>query len=138
MNNKKIKKKFYLTESNHVLIECKVNSINGKFIIDTGASNSCINYLFAKKFNINFKKAKENASSATDKINETFYSKNNILEIGDLKKTDFEIILFDMSFINKSFIEKNISEVDGILGGDILKEFNASINYKKNEIYLEF
>ena len=41
-----------LTKSNHIIIECKVNSINGKFIIDTGASNSCINYLSAEKFNL--------------------------------------------------------------------------------------
>ena len=54
-----------------------------------------------------------------------FISKNNILEIADLIKNNFEIILFDMTHINNSFNEKNINEIDGIIGGDILKEFNA-------------
>ena len=36
-----------------------------------------------------------------------------------------------MSHINNSFKEKEIHEVDGIIGGDILVEFNAIINYKK-------
>ena len=43
-----------------------------------------------------------------------------------------------MTFINNSFKEKEIKEVDGIIGGDILNEFNVCINYKKKEINLEF
>ena len=118
-------------------MDCKVNSINGRFIIDTGASNSCINYLLSKKFKLRFKKSNEKASSASNEINDIFYSKNNILEIDDLKKNNFEIILFDMSHINNSFKEKEIEEVDGIIGGDILNELNANINYKKKSLTLK-
>lgn len=119
-------------------MECKVNSINGRFIIDTGASNSCINYLLSKKFKLRFKKSKEKASSASSEINDIFYSKNNILEIDDLKKNNFEIILFDMSHINKTFNHHALENIDGIIGGDILKEFKAVINYDKKNIKLKF
>lgn len=129
-------KSFEISKSNHIIFDCKVNKISSRFIIDTGASNSCINYLSAKKFNINFKKTNEKASSATDQINEIFYSNNNILEIEGLKKNNFEVILFDMNHINNSLREKGIKDVDGIIGGDILKEFNAVINYKKKKIIL--
>ena len=129
---------FEITESNHIVIDCKVNSINGKFIIDTGASNSCIDYLLKEKFNLSFKKSNEKASSATNKISETYYSKNNILKIGNFQKNDFDIVIFDMTFINNSFQEKSVSKVDGIIGSDILNELNACINYKKKEISLEF
>lgn len=118
-------------------MDCKVNSINGRFIIDTGASNSCINYSLSKKFKLRFKKSIEKASSASNEINDVFYSKNNILEIDDLKKNNFEIILFDMSYINNSFKEREIEEVDGIIGGDILNELNANINYKKKSLTLK-
>ena len=53
--------------------------------------------------------------------------------MNDFKKNNFEVILFDMTHINNSFKEKEIEEVDGIIGGDILKEFNAIINYKKKK-----
>ena len=135
---KKTIKQFLITNSNHIIIECFVNKINGRFIIDTGASNSCINFLSAKKFNLDFKKSNDKASSATEDINETFYSKNNTLEIDNFKKYDFEIILFDMSYINNSLKEKEIKGVDGIIGGDILNEFNAKINYKKKILKLNF
>ena len=129
---------FLLTKSNHIQIKCKINYISGIFIVDTGASNSCINYLSASKFNVKFKKSNETASSATNEINETYYSKNNKLKIGDFRKKDFDLVLFDMTFINNSLKEKGISEVDGIIGGDILNELNVCINYKKKEISLEF
>ena len=129
---------FILTGSNHILIECKVNYISGIFIVDTGASNSCVNYLSASKFNIEFEVSNEKASSATDEINEIFNSKKNILKIGDFQKNDFDLVLFDMTFINNSLKEKGVSDVDGIIGGDILKELNACLNYKKKEISLEF
>ena len=129
---------FLLTNSNHILIECEINYVSGIFIVDTGASNSCINYLAASKFNIEFEVSNETASSATNEINEIFNSKKNILKIGDFQKNDFDLILFDMTFINNSLKEKGISEVDGIIGGDILNKLNVCINYKKKEISLEF
>ena len=46
-------------------------------------------------------------------------------------------MLFDMTHINDSLKEKEISELDGIIGSDILNQFNACINYKKKEITLE-
>tara|TARA_X000000950_G_C13697170_1_gene570616 strand:- start:337 stop:750 length:414 start_codon:yes stop_codon:yes gene_type:complete len=128
---------FELTNSNHILIKCEINYVSGIFIVDTGASNSCINYLSASKFDIKFEECNEKASSATDQINEIFNSKKNILKIGDFQKNDFYLVLFDMTFINNSLKEKGVSEVDGIIGGDILNELNACVNYKKKEISLE-
>ena len=129
---------FLLTNSNHILIQCEVNHVLGIFIVDTGASNSCINYFSASKFEIEFKASNEKASSATDEINEIFSSNNNILKIGNFQKNDFDLVLFDMTFINNSLKEKGVSQVDGIIGSDILNELNACVNYKKKEINLEF
>ena len=128
---------FIITKSNHIVIECKFNSVNGRFILDTGASISCINYLYASKFKVNFKKHDEKASSATNHIKEIYYSNNNTLKIENLKKQNFEVILFDMTHINDSLREKEIEDVDGIIGNDILKEFNAIIDYKKKTISLK-
>ena len=130
--------RFIVTNSNHILIECEINHVSGIFLVDTGASNSCINYISASKFNVEFKKSTEKASSATNKINETYHSKNNTLKVGDCKKNGFDFVLFDMTFINNSLKEKKIKEIDGIIGSDILNELNACVNYKNKEISLEF
>ena len=102
---------FELTNSNHILIKCEINYVSGIFIVDTGASNSCINYLSASKFNLEFEVSNEKASSATDEINEILIQKN-ILKIGDFQKNDLDLVLFDMTFINNSLKEKGISEME--------------------------
>ena len=71
LKNKRIK--FKLTEHNHLIIDCKVNGVYSKFLIDTGASYSCYEFIIIEKYNINLKISKEIASSATDKIKEDFF-----------------------------------------------------------------
>ncbi len=126
--------KIKILDSNHILINCKINNVNGNFILDSGASNSCINIKEAKKFKLEFKNSNEKASSVNSKIDQIFYSKNNILEIYPIKKNNFEIIVFDMTNVTNSLKKY---EIDGIIGGDLLVEFNAIINYEKRELSLQ-
>lgn len=135
---KKIQKQFIITETNHIIIDCKINNIDGRFLIDTGASNSCVDYLSANKFKLNYHESNEKASSASNYITKIFYSKNNILEISHFKKNNFDIILFNMIHINNSLEEKNIEKVHGIIGGDILLEHEGHINYQKKILTLKF
>ena len=72
---KKNLKNFKLTKNNQLIFNCKVNTINGKFILDTGASHSCINYLYAEKFKINPTQSLEKASSVTSEINKPIFKK---------------------------------------------------------------
>ena len=65
---------FKTLSTNHIIISAKVNNIKGNFIIDTGASNSCIDFNKRSKYKLNFEISKLKASSATTQINETFCS----------------------------------------------------------------
>ena len=129
---------FSILKSNHILVKCEINSIKGDFIIDTGASNSCIDYKKSEKFNINFEISNESATSATNKIKKLFVSKKNKIKIDDWLVEDFDLILFDMKQVIDTIVSQCNVEIDGIIGSDILKKGKAVINYKLNKIQLEF
>lgn len=129
---------FNILKSNHILIKCEINNIKGNFIIDTGASNSCIDYKKSEKFNIKFEISNESATSATNKIKKLFISKNNKIKIDDWFLEDFDLILFDMKQVIDTIVSQCDVEIDGIIGSDILKKGKAIINYKLNKIQLEF
>jgi len=129
---------FKITETNHLIICCKINGVEGNFIIDSGASNSCVDTNLTSKFKLKTSFSLENASSATNTISKMYISKNNRLQIEELLHEDFNVFLFDMSHINKTFINNAIEEIDGIIGGDILKKFKAKIDYDKKKIHLKF
>ena len=130
--------KIKVLRSNHLLIRCKINNVYGNFILDSGASNSCVNLKKANKFKIAFKKCNERASSATNHFDEIFISEKITLKINDFEENDFKILLFDMTHISKTLSEKEDTDLDGIIGGDILIDFDAIINYKKKILVLNF
>ena len=125
------------TVTNHYQAKAKINNIDGLFILDTGASNTCVNLKFSKKFNLIFEESKIKASSATDSMDETKISKKNSLKIGKWIHLKCSIILFNMDHINQALNERDITNVDGIIGADILKKGKAIIDYEKNRLYLK-
>ena len=140
--NKFLKNKGYCSvnliflKTKHYLIEAKINGINGKFILDSGASNSCVCITKEYKFKLETKKSKISASSATSEMLNTKISKKNFIVIGKWKYT-IDLVTFDLSHINKTFNEKEIESVDGIIGADVLKKSKAILDYKSNKLYLK-
>ena len=129
-----VKLKFLKT--NHYLLKACINGVEGKFILDSGASSSCICLSLEIKFKISSKKNKIKASSATSNMEDTRLSKNNTIKIGKwLSK--ISLVSIDMNHINKVLNEKETESVDGIIGADILKKSKAVIDYESNKLYLK-
>ena len=120
----------------HYLIEAKVNGIDGRFILDTGASNSCICTSLEDKFKVTSKESKEKASSANSEMTNTKISKSNIIQIGKWKDK-INLISFDLNHINNALSQKKVSPIDGILGADILKKSNSILDYKSNKLFIK-
>ena len=123
-------------KTKHYLIKAKINGINGEFILDSGASNSCVCITKEYKFKLETKISKISASSATSEISETSISKKNLVSISKYENT-IDLVTFDMSHINETFNEKEIESVDGIIGADLLKKSKGVLDYKSNKLYLK-
>jgi len=120
----------------HYLIEAKVNGIDGRFILDTGASNSCICTSLEDKFKVISNESKEKASSANSEMTNTKISKSNIIQIGKWEDK-INLISFDMNHINNALSQKKVPPIDGIIGADALKKSKAVIDYESNKLYLK-
>ena len=128
--------KLIFLKTKHYLIECKVNGVEGKFILDSGASSSCICLSLENKFKIDSKKNKIKASSATSNMEDTRLSKNNTIKIGKWRGK-INLVSIDMTHINRVLNEKETESVDGIIGADVLKKSKAVIDYESNKLYLK-
>ena len=128
--------KLIFLKTKHYLIEAKVNSITGRFILDTGASNSCICTSLEDKFKVISEDSKEKASSANSEMTHTKISKSNVIQIGKWN-SNASLITFDMSHIKNALCEKQIDPIDGIIGADVLKKSKAIIDYESNKLYLK-
>ena len=130
----KIKKKKILlefTQSKHIVCNLKLNDIDARFLVDTGASNSCFNVLKKEKYNIQSKGKEIELTSAAERKMGAISSDNCKLIFDSQKIIDVTLMLIDMSTINDALEEQKEKKIDGILGGDILNEIKAKINYEK-------
>ena len=128
---------FKRIKTNHIQMKAEINGIKGVFIIDTGASNTCIDLENHQLFKIFPEESLEKASSATDEISKTMISKKNKIKIGKWVKNNISIVLFNMSFINKTLEDQGVERVNGIIGSDLLKKGKALIDYSNNKLFLK-
>ena len=128
--------KLKLLKTNHYLLKACINGVEGKFILDSGASSSCICLSLESKFKIDSKENKIKASSATSNMEDTRLSKNNTIKIGKWR-SKINLVSIDMTHINSVLNEKVTESVDGIIGADILKKSKALIDYESNKLYLK-
>jgi len=125
------------TSTNHFELKVKINNVKGRFILDTGASNSCVGLDQVERFNLETQESEHKASGAGTTEIETKISKKNKLKIGgyQLKKTS--LILIDLMHINHALEKQNSNPIQGIIGADILHKAEAIIDYKKKYLFLK-
>ena len=138
-----LKKKNYIqiplvyTATNHFEVVAKINGVLGRFILDTGASNTCIGLDKTELFNLNSKESKIKAAGAGATNMETMLSTKNSIKIGKWSKKKLKIVLFDLTHVNEALTTHKALPVDGIIGADVLKKGKAIIDYEKSCVYLK-
>ena len=134
---KKYKKiKFKILKTQHLLVKVKVNGLPGNFILDTGASNTCIGLESIEKYRLEATDYSSLAASASSTM-QAKISKGNFLQIGSWKQLPSTFILFDLSHVNEALSQQKIDPVDGIIGADVLLKGNAIIDYPNQYLYLQ-
>ncbi len=135
--NKYIKIKLKKIATNHLELKAKINGVKGRFILDTGASNSCVGLDMIDHFNLYAEESETKAAGAGASDMETQQSENNLLKIGDWKTNKCHLILFNLSHVNTALTQHNANKVHGIIGADILLKGKAFIDYSNKTLYLK-
>ena len=125
------------TATNHFEIIAKINGVSGRFILDTGASNTCVGFDKLEFFKLTSKESKIKAAGAGATNMETMISTKNKIKIGNWKKNKLKIVLFDLVHVNEALLAHKALPVDGIIGADVLKKSKAIIDYEKCCVYLK-
>ena len=126
-----------LLKSMHLSINVKINGVKGVFLLDTGASNSCLDLNAIKKFNIKAKKSKHKAVGAGNSEIDTKFSSKNKIKVGDITFKKSPIVLLDLTHVNGALEQMNSGKVHGVLGADILHNYDCVVDYKGLNFYIK-
>jgi len=125
------------SKSQHFIIKAKINGVFGNFILDTGASHSCVGLNEIKLFNLKLKQTDKIAAGAGSTNIQTQISKRNHLKIRQFNITNLTLVVIDLSHINAALIEYKTLPVNGIIGADVLKKYKGIIDYQYKALYLK-
>lgn len=128
---------FKLSKTQHLLIKASINGVKGNFILDTGASSSCVGFGSIDLFLLEAKNSQTKASGAGATGMLTQISSENLLQLGRWKSSGFELVIFDLSHVNEALIEHKAKPVHGIIGADILMKGKGIIDYYNHCLYLK-
>lgn len=122
----------------HLIAEGMINNKPARFVVDTGASRTVfdkdriLNYIDNPEFN-----EKEGISAGIGGTDiSSFIFNIEELSFGDLKINGYQAVAMDLSNVNNSYAMLKLPPVDGVLGGDLMKKYQAVINYKLKKMRL--
>lgn len=124
---KKVKLRCNATQ--HLWCKAQINGKKARLLIDTGASNSCLNWECLENFNVETEGDAFEASGATEGKISAIQSKPCSLRLGKIQLSDFSFMILDMEHINTSLLHHGAKPIDGIIGADFLLQYNVVIDY---------
>ncbi|MDA3907103.1 MAG: retropepsin-like aspartic protease [Bacteroidales bacterium] len=122
----------------HIILNAKINQNDCRLLIDTGASRTVFDQNRISMF-VDELEMQENEQLSTGLGTNDMKSHIIILEsleIGNVYLRDYISVIIDMIHINKSFETYGLQAIDGVIGGDILLDYKAEIDYRKKELRL--
>jgi hypothetical protein len=115
----------------------EINRIEGRFILDTGATATTLDSKSKTKFRITSRvfgglvAGAGGAGMILEKVNPPYR-----LELGGIRIQDFELYVTNLDHVNDTFENMGISPVDGVVGADLLTTMNGIIDYRNLVLYL--
>lgn len=128
--------KFKISKTQHLLVSARINGVKGDFILDTGASNSCVGFESIFLFNLLPEESATKASGAGATGMHTQIAPNTELLLGRWKCNTIELVIFDLSHVNEALLAHKSKPVHGIIGADVLLKGKAIIDYYNHYLYL--
>jgi len=132
-----VKVKLYKIKTQHLICFGSINNVKATFLIDTGASNSCISLENIDVYDLKTEGEKFEASGASDKKMEAILSKECKFKLGRFSMKKRKFVLLDLNHINSLLESQNVKKINGIIGAEFLKATKAIIDYDNLDLFLK-
>lgn len=128
----------------HIFIKAFIYDIPIRLLVDTGASKTVfdlnrITEVFEKLGDtMDIEKSEHLSTGLGTNSMESHIVEIQSLEIGDVLLEDFEAVVLDMQHVNDSYNLLGHDGIDGVLGSDLLHQFQAVIYFNKKILKLYY
>lgn len=126
-------------EGFHLLVDIIVFDKSFRAVLDTGASKTVFDKTTVENhIDPDLLKLSDQLSTGLGtNTMESYTLSIPDFQIGELHLKNYEVAALDLSTINIAYQQLEMEPVLGVVGGDLLHEYGAIIDYKKNVLRLD-
>jgi len=127
----------------HLMIEAEVNGKTVRLLVDTGASKTVfdktrLQSLVEEGADEHYEDLEQLSTGLGTNSMQGQVTELNSFRFGDVEIKDYPIVVLDMDHVNQSYDMLGDRGIDGVLGSDILKKYDAVIYFKKKVLKVYF
>ncbi|MGB1315946.1 MAG: retropepsin-like aspartic protease, partial [Chitinophagales bacterium] len=123
--------------SGHIVFDLVLNDYPALFLLDTGASGTILTNDSIEKFSLEMQDTEESGTGAGSTGLKLQQAVGNKLAFGDKIIADMDLFVMDLTHVNNSFVELKHQTIDGVLGADILINYDCVLDYKGMNFYIK-
>ena len=120
----------------HLMIEAMVNNMPVRLLVDTGASKTVfdktrLQSLVEEGADEHYEDLEQLSTGLGTNSMQGQVAELESFKFGDVEIADYPVVVLDMDHVNQSYEMLDDRGIDGVLGSDILKKYDAVIYFKK-------
>ena len=120
----------------HLMIEAQVNKKAVRLLVDTGASKTVfdktrLQSLVEEGADKHYEDLEQLSTGLGTNSMQGQVAELDSFKFGDVEISDYPVVVLDMDHVNQSYEMIGDKGIDGVLGSDLLKEYDAVIYFKK-------
>ncbi len=122
----------------HIMMQGSLNGRKVSFIVDTGSSRTVIDKETVEKYVMQpeISDPEGKAVTLSEKSIEISTVVLEKLSFGKTVISDYKAVVMDLSGVRKAYASLKLPRIHGIIGGDLLRQCNAVINYETCRVRL--
>jgi predicted aspartyl protease len=127
----------------HLMIEAEVNGKTVRLLVDTGASKTVfdktrLQSLVEEGADEHYEDLEQLSTGLGTNSMQGQVAELDSFKFGEVEILDYPVVVLDMDHVNQSYDMLGDRGIDGVLGSDILKKYDAVIYFKKKVLKVYF
>lgn len=123
----------------HIAVKCRINGKKTVLLIDTGASNSVFDSESDIFLSSEMKSVDDNGmgSGFNSELPQLVRGKIESIKLGRMEIKNLNVFFTPMDHINNLYKKLKLPRITGIIGSDLLLEYNAIVDFGKRIVFFE-
>ncbi|WP_080963977.1 aspartyl protease family protein [Chromobacterium subtsugae] len=119
-----------------VAVKARLNGVDGRFLLDSGASMTCVDRKQAARFGLENQGTTRTSHGSAGATEIKRVADKRLEWGGRLAADKLAVYLTDFDAINQGLAEEGVAAVDGVIGMDVLAEQYAVLDYGQQQLRL--